>query len=270
MSVVMSAASMCADRGRSPHAEAASDPTHTLPTTVLVSVVIPARNESKNLGWVLRRMPDIVDEVVLVDGHSSDDTVEVARAARPDIVVVPDGGRGKGEAMRTGAAAARGTFIVMLDADGSMDPAELHRFIEPLAAGCEFVKGSRFLPRGGTADMTPLRKFGHRVLLVIANFLFGTRWTDLCYGYCAFSRSGYEDLALDADGFEIETQMAVRAAKLGLRTVEVPSFEYPRRWGNSQLNTFRDGVRVLWTILSERLTRPELARRTRLSKSGGN
>jgi len=265
----MSAAT-CADRGRSPHPAATPESSDLQRATVLVSVVIPARNESKNLGWVLRRMPDIVDEVVLVDGHSSDDTVEVARAVRPDIVVVPDGGRGKGEAMRAGAAASRGTFIVMIDADGSMDPAELHRFVEPLAAGCEFVKGSRFLPQGGTADMTPLRKFGHRVLLVMANVLFGTRWTDLCYGYCAFSRTGYEDLALDADGFEIETQMAVRAAKLGLRTVEIPSFEYPRRWGNSQLNTFRDGVRVLWTILSERLTRPEPARRTRLSKSGGS
>jgi glycosyltransferase involved in cell wall biosynthesis len=235
--------------------------------TVVVSVVIPARNESRNIGWVLRRMPELVDEVVLVDGHSDDDTVAVARSVRPDVVVVSDNGLGKGEAMRTGAAASRGEFIVMMDADGSMDPAELQRFIEPLAKGSDFIKGSRFLPPGGTADMTPLRKFGHRVLLTTANVLFGTRWTDLCYGYCAFSRSGWNALALDADGFEIETQMAVRSAKLGLRTVEVPSFEFPRRWGNSQLNTFRDGVRVLRTILVERVSGVETARRANLSRS---
>lgn len=239
-------------------------------TTVVVSVVIPARNESRNIGWVLQRMPDLVDEVVLVDGHSQDDTVAVARSVRPDLVVVSDNGRGKGEAMRTGAAAARGEFIVMMDADGSMDPAEIQRFIEPLADGADFVKGSRFLPRGGTADMTPLRKLGHRVLLTMANVLFGARWTDLCYGYCAFSRSGYNALALDADGFEIETQMAVRSAKLALRTVEVPSFEFPRRWGNSQLNTFRDGIRVVWTILGERVSGPEGAPSADLSETGGS
>ncbi len=237
-------------------------------TTVVVSVVIPARNESRNIAWVLRRMPDLVDEVVLVDGHSDDDTVAVARAIRPDVVVLSDNGRGKGEAMRTGGDASRGEFIVMMDADGSMDPAEIQRFIEPLADGSDFVKGSRFLPRGGTADMTPLRKSGHRVLLTLANMLFGARWTDLCYGYCAFSRSGWNALALDADGFEIETQMAVRSAKLGLRTVEVPSFEFPRRWGNSQLNTFRDGVRVLWTILAERVSGPEAVRGADLSGTG--
>ena len=237
---------------------------------VVVSVVIPARNESRNIGWVLRRMPDLVDEVVLVDGHSNDDTVAVAQSIRPDLVIVSDNGRGKGEAMRAGAAAARGEFIVMMDADGSMDPAEMNRFIEPLANGYDFVKGSRFLPPGGTGDMTPLRKFGHRVLLMTANVLFGGRWTDLCYGYCAFNRSGYEALALDADGFEIETQMAVRSAKLALRTVEISSFEFPRRWGNSQLNTFRDGFRVLWTILGERVSGPVAAPRADLSETGGN
>jgi len=247
-----------------------ADPAEPQRTAVVVSVVIPARNESRNIGWVLRRMPDLVDEVVLVDGHSDDDTVAVARAIRPDVVVVVDNGRGKGEAMRAGASAARGEFLVMMDADGSMDPAEIQRFIEPLANGSDFVKGSRFLPGGGTADMTPLRKFGHRFLLTLANVLFGARWTDLCYGYCAFNRSGYEALALDADGFEIETQMAVRSAKLALRTVEISSFEFPRRWGNSQLNTFRDGFRVLWTILGERVSGPAAAPSADLSETGGN
>ena len=218
-----------------------------------LTVVIPARNEASNIAWVLERMPAFVDEVVLVDGGSTDATVTVARAIRPDIVVVGDNGRGKGDAMRVGAAAATGSLLVMIDADGSMDPGEIERFVEPLAHGYEFAKGSRFLPGGGTLDMTRLRMAGNWALNVLANVLFRASWSDLCYGYCAFRRSAFEDLGLDADGFEIETQMVVRAAKAGLRTVEVPSFEYPRRFGNSNLNTFRDGFRVLFTIVRERL-----------------
>ncbi len=218
-----------------------------------ISVVIPARNEASNVGWVLERMPAFVDEVVLVDGGSTDGTVDVARAIRPDIVVVNDNGKGKGDAMRVGGKTATGSIVVMIDADGSMDPAELDRFVDPLARGYEFVKGSRFMPGGGTTDMTQLRMLGNWGLNVTSNILFGSRWTDLCYDYCAVRRSALEDLDLDADGFEIETQMVERATRAGLRMIEVPSFEYPRRFGTSNLNTFRDGFRVLMTILRERV-----------------
>jgi glycosyltransferase involved in cell wall biosynthesis len=244
------------DRPRvAPATTAEADSADASRATVGISVVIPARNEADNIGWVLRRIPSYVDEVVIVDGRSTDATIEVARMVRPDVVVVTDNGIGKGDAMRVGAAVARGSIIVMIDADGSMDPAEIERFVEPLAQDFDFVKGSRFLPGGGTSDMTNLRKVGHWALLGLANFLYGGRWTDLCYGFCAFRRSALEELALDADGFEIETQMAVRSARIHLRITEVPSFEYPRRFGNSQLNTFRDGWRVLMTIFQERVKR---------------
>lgn len=220
-----------------------------------ITVVIPARNEADNIAWVIRRIPGFVNEVVIVDGRSTDATIEVARMVRPDVVVVTDNGRGKGDAMRVGAVAARGSIVVMIDADGSMDPAEIERYVEPLAQGFDFVKGSRFLPGGGTSDMTNLRRAGHAGLLALANFMYGARWTDLCYGFCAFRRSALQELALDADGFEIETQMVVRAARIHLRIAEVPSFEYPRRSGFSQLNTFRDGWRVLCTIFEERVKR---------------
>ena len=238
-----------------PTTPAEADTVDSARAAVGISVVIPARNEADNIGWVLRRIPSYVDEVVIVDGRSTDATIDVARMVRPDVVVVTDNGVGKGDAMRVGAAVARGSIIVMMDADGSMDPAEIERFVEPLAQDFDFVKGSRFLPGGGTSDMTHLRKAGHWGLLGLANFMYGSRWTDLCYGFCAFRRSALEELALDADGFEIETQMAVRSARIHLRITEVPSFEYPRRFGNSQLNTFRDGWRVLMTIFQERVKR---------------
>ena len=217
-----------------------------------ISVVIPTKNEARNIAWVLERMEPIVDEVIIVDGLSSDDTVEIARAIRPDLVVVHHPIAGKGEAVRAGFAVATGDLVVMLDADGSMDPGEIQRFVEQLAAGHDFVKGSRFLPGGGTADMTLLRRMGHDVLVRLANVLMGTRYTELCYGYMAFRRSRLQELELTSSGFEIETELVLKCQRAGLAIAEVPSFESPRRYGNSNLNTFRDGWRVLRTLLRER------------------
>jgi hypothetical protein len=233
-----------------------------------VSVVIPAKNEAGNIGWVLEQLPPVVEEVILVDGHSTDGTPEVARLVRPDIVVVADGRPGKGAALRAGVEAATGDFVVMLDADGSMDPRELERFLVQLRAGCDLVKGSRFMPGAGTADMTPLRDLGNRCLLALANVLFRSSHTDLCYGYAAFRREAFQRLGLTADGFEIEAQLFLRAGRRGLRVMEVPSFEAPRREGNSNLNTFRDGWRVLKTILAERLPRLGAAARAGLPAEG--
>jgi len=221
-----------------------------------VSVVIPAKNEAGNLPWVLPRIPDLVDEVILVDGLSSDQTVAVARMVRTDVVVIHERRPGKGVALRTGFEAARGDLIVMLDADCSMDPAEIPAYVELLGNGYDMVKGSRFLPHGDSADMTPLRKAGNKGLLIMANLLFGSRHTDLCYGFMAFRRSLLESMQLDADGFEIEMQLVARATVLGARVAETPSFEAERMYGNSNLNTFRDGWRVLRTMLRERLWRP--------------
>lgn len=221
-----------------------------------VSVVIPAKNEARNIGWVLERIPDDVDEVVLVDGRSTDGTVEVARRIRPDVVVVHDDEPGKGAALRAGFRAATGRYVAMIDADGSMDPGEIPAMIEMLDGGLDLVKGSRFAAGGGTADMSILRSAGNRALLELANVMFGARHTDLCYGYAAFRREQILALDLDAVGFEIETQLFLRATRQGLRVAEFPSFEAPRRFGTSNLNTFRDGWRVLQTIFRERLRTP--------------
>jgi glycosyltransferase involved in cell wall biosynthesis len=217
-----------------------------------VTVVIPAKNEAKNIGWVVERLPSFIDELVIVDGRSTDRTVDVVLALRPDAVIVNDERPGKGAALRAGFAAASGDYVVMLDADGSMDPLEIEHFIEALDRGADLAKGSRFLDGGGTADMSYLREAGNRGLLILANLLFGAANTDLCYGFAAFRRHEIIGLDLDADGFEIETQLFMRATRQGLRVVEVPSFEAPRRSGLSNLNTFRDGWRVLMTMLRER------------------
>jgi glycosyltransferase involved in cell wall biosynthesis len=216
-----------------------------------ISVVIPALNEAENLKQVLPRIPDWIDEVILVDGHSTDDTIAVALECLPGVKVVCQKGQGKGEALREGFTAASGDVIVMMDADGSTDPTEIPLFVGALVSGADFAKGTRFVQGGGSSDLGPLRRLGNLVFTVMFRVLFRNRCTDLCYGYNAFWASVIPVLRLDADGFDVEAQMNVRALRAHLRVVEVPSYESERYRGVSHLNTFRDGWRVLATMLRE-------------------
>lgn len=223
---------------------------------VTVTVVIPALNEAANLVHVLPYISPEVEEVILVDGRSTDDTVEIARMLKPGIRVVQQLGRGKGAALRTGFLAARGQIIVMLDADGSTDPREIPAFVDALVSGADFAKGSRFLRGGGTEDMPSHRKMGNWAFVALVRLLFRGRYTDLCYGYNAFWAHVLPCLQLDGDGFEIETIMNIRALRANLRVVEVPSFEHRRVVGVGHLRTIPDGWRVLRAIFRERFARP--------------
>ncbi|MGW1319083.1 glycosyltransferase family 2 protein [Streptomyces sp. NPDC002426] len=227
-----------------------------------VSVVIPAMNEAKNLPHVFSTLPDWIHEVVLVDGNSTDDTVRVARELRPDVVVVEQAGKGKGDALISGFAACTGEIIVMVDADGSADGEEIVSYVSALVGGADFAKGSRFANGGGTDDMTPVRRLGNRALCTVVNRKFGARYTDLCYGYNAFWKHCLDRIALDCTGFEIETLMNIRVVKAGLRVQEVPSHEYNRIHGVSNLSAVRDGLRVLRVILKEKGVRRGGRRRT--------
>ena len=235
-----------------------------------VSLVIPVRNEARNIAWVLEQIVDDVDEIVLVDGHSTDATLITALRYRPDIKVVAQEGAGKGSALRTGFLAATGDIIVMMDADGSMAPQEIRHYLHFLHNGYDFVKGSRFTGGGGSLDITRFRRLGNRFLLTVFNTLYGADLTDLCYGYCAFHRRYLDVLALTATGFEIEAEMTVRAMQAGLRIAEVPSLEMPRRSGKSNLRAIRDGFRVLRTVLHGRHSGPSRYLPQALSDSSGS
>lgn len=222
-----------------------------------VSVVIPALNEADNLRQVLPRLPGTLYEVVLVDGGSIDDTVEVTRSLCPGATIVRQGGRGKGNALSLGFAACRGDIIVMLDADGSADPGEIAKFVKVLQEGTDFAKGTRFSDGGDSADITWYRRIGHAALLTLANWLHGTHYTDLCYGMNAFWAHCLPHMAIDCDGFEVETLINLRLARSPLEVREVGSVEARRIFGNSKLRTVQDGFRVLGIILAERWRKDE-------------
>lgn len=230
-----------------------------------VTIVIPAKNELASLPAVLADLPDFIDEVIVVDGHSTDGTYEFAQAHSQVDLVVRQRSKGKGAALSAGFASATKDLVIIIDADGSMDLSELDLFLNEFP-NCGIAKGSRYLSGGGSSDLTKFRSFGNKVLTGVANKFFGQQWTDMAYGYAVFDRQLLAGLALtnyDAlgsmfshkaygQGFEIETLMFCRAAKRGIKLVEVPSFEKDRIAGASNLRAIRDGVRVLLALLVER------------------
>ncbi|MBF4162038.1 glycosyltransferase family 2 protein [Nocardioides acrostichi] len=238
------------------------------PSDPRISIVVPTLNEARNLEVVLPELPHAhpgVHEIIVVDGGSVDDTVETARRILPEARILTQARRGKGNAMATGFAEVTGDIVVMFDADGSADPAEIPSFVKALTDGADFAKGSRFCVGGGSADITLIRGTGNKFLNTVMNKSFGTAFSDLCYGYNAFwadmlhvldlpehTGSGPADGAmLWGDGFEIETVIACRfAASQGL-IAEVPSVERERIFGDSNLHAVSDGFRVLRTVRTE-------------------
>ncbi|HEY4938426.1 MAG TPA: glycosyltransferase family 2 protein [Actinomycetota bacterium] len=218
-----------------------------------VSLIIPTLNEEANIGWVLQRVPACVDEIIVVDGGSTDRTVEVARTLRPDVVIVTELRRGKGVALRTGFAKATREVIVMIDADGSMDPAEIESYVLAVDQGYDLVKGSR--ATGGSTDLTPTRLLGNFCLRGLVNLLYSADFTELCYGFMALRRTSVPAMDLVADGFEIETEIVVNSLRRGMRIAEIPSHESERLNGVSHLHPVRDGLRVLSTIVRARFSR---------------
>jgi glycosyltransferase involved in cell wall biosynthesis len=224
-----------------------------------VSIVIPALNEAKNIGEVLQRINRLkLDgdlEIIVVDGCSTDGTSDVVKKVFPSAKIIIETPKGKGSALKTGFLHASGDIIITMDADGSHSPEELPRLIEPLMDGYEMVKGSRFLPGGGSDDITPVRRFGNSVFVFLVNLLYGTKYTDLCYGYRAFKREALEKIWFTTNGFDCETEQSILAKKAGIRVKEVPSYEKKRANGESNLRTIRDGARILSMIIKAKMKR---------------
>jgi glycosyltransferase involved in cell wall biosynthesis len=224
-----------------------------------ISAIICALNEEMNLPHVLPKIPQWVDEVILVDGHSTDNTIAKAREILPHIKVHSQPGRGKGDALKYGVEQANGDIIVTLDADGETPPEEMDHFIQPLLDGYDLAKGSRLFWRR-PHRMPRYRWLGNKILVLTCNVLFGTRFSDICSGYNAFRREVFLQLDLPCDvkerGCSMEQRMIVRAKKAGMKVKEVPHTSNGRIGGSSVLSTYRQsarqGFRDWLTIMEER------------------
>jgi glycosyltransferase involved in cell wall biosynthesis/anti-sigma regulatory factor (Ser/Thr protein kinase) len=226
-----------------------------------VTVVVPAKDEAANILEILPYLSGFFEVVVVVreDDYAS---AEAARTALPSARIVYQTRKGKGNALACGFEQTNGDVIVTFDIDGSADPHEIPRFVEALTRGADLAKGSRFCPGGGSQDITQFRSLGNYCLNLIASVFTGTRFTDLCYGFNAFWADQLPVLCLPdsdgdtpqrGDGFEIEAMIIGRFAISKAIIIEVPSYEYDRYHGESNLNAIRDGFRVLWTLLRDRV-----------------
>ena len=219
-----------------------------------LTVIIPTLNEEKNIAGVIRGLNQIgCRNILIIDGNSRDRTVEVAKEF--GVNVIPQNGKGKGDALRQAFNhdGLNGDVVVIMDADGSMNPKEILLFIEALDSGVDLVKGSRFLSYGYSEDMSLIRRIGNRFFVLLVNRFWAANYTDLCYGFGAFRKNAIKKLLphLKSTNFEIETEVFIKAKKLGLKVVEVPSIEFRRRHGKSNLSAFKDGFRILKTIIEE-------------------
>lgn len=215
-----------------------------------VSIVIPTLNEEKNLPKVLKNIPKDVYEVIVVDGHSKDKTVEIAKKFGSKVIFDD---KGKGSALRKGMKAAKGDIVIMMDADCSHKSSEIGLLTEGIKAGFDVCMGSRFIQGGGTEDMSWYRKIGNKFFVFLVNLIWKMNYSDLCYGYRSFRKSCINKLSLKQDGFGIETEISIKTAKKKLRVLEIPSYEKARDSGESRLRTFSDGWRIFKTIIKEML-----------------
>ncbi len=215
-----------------------------------ITVLICTLNEADNLVHILPKIPQWVDEVLLVDGHSTDNSIEAAKKLCPDVKVLYQPGKGKGDALSYGFKHASGNIIVTLDADGSTNPEEMPKFIQPLLDGYDFAKGSRFL--GQSPVMPRLRRFGNRLFAWLTNILYGTKYTDLCAGLNAFRTKILQQIDPQGTSALWEPTINIRLKKRELKVIEVSQQDSGRIAGRCEANPLRQGLRILRIIIEER------------------
>lgn len=222
-------------------------------TNSVVSVIIPAYNEEKTIGYVIEEVMHMMDalnvpyEIIVVDDGSTDGTREIA--SRYKVTLLSNGrNRGKGYALRRGFQYAQGDIIVTIDADGSHNPKEIPELIDSIFDGADIVAGSRFL--GSDRDHTSkLHVFGNNLINLTIMVLTRKLITDSQTGLRAFKKDFLKKIDLESCGYEIETEITVKGLKNGFKFKEIPISCNRRKYSVSKLRTLSDGYKILKTIL---------------------
>jgi len=216
-----------------------------------VTVVISAKNEGPSVGDVIRGAKPYADEVLVMDGHSTDSTSERARAEGALVEIDP--GRGKGSAVRAAIGLARSDILVFIDADGSHDPHDIPRLVKPVADGeADLCVGSRFL--GGSEELSInigqlIRSIGNISMNIAINRRFDVHLSDTLNGYRVIRRDVARKLQLAEDSHTIEQEMVIRALRMGFTVKNIAVHEYARKHGASHIHIWREWPSFVWCLL---------------------
>lgn len=217
-----------------------------------VSIIIPCKNEGEGIRKIIRSVKSYGSEILVIDGHSEDNTKEIAQ--KENVLFFLDNKKGRGDAIRIGIQKAKGQFLVFVDADGSPDVTDIPHLLTPLSTNkADVVLASR--RTGGSFDLNMtfsgiLRSGGADLLTLLVNKRFNTNYSDILYSFRAIKKSVAKKLLLKSDDFTLEQEIVVSALKKGYRVLEVPSREKARAWGKSKLRTIT-GVKFLLYLIKD-------------------
>jgi glycosyltransferase involved in cell wall biosynthesis len=214
-----------------------------------VSVVIITLNEADSVPLLIKEMPmDVIDETVFVDGHSTDGTPDIIRSFGFPVYMQPN--RGYGDAFNYGIFKASGDIIILMDSDGSHNPADIPRLLQKIDEGYDFVLGSRYMKGAGSGDDTSIRLFGNKFFTMLTNIIWRMRVSDSLYLFAAVKRHVIEQMEKTrARGFEYCVEFIIKAYKAGFKFAEIPCYERPRFGGKQKTIAPIHGAKILWAIL---------------------
>jgi len=214
-----------------------------------VTLQIPTLNEAGSLAKTLKQVPrEAINEILVIDGHSIDDTIKIAESLGCRAILQPK--KGYGNAMKYGFTQAKGDIIIIMDADGSPQPKDIPRLIKKMGEGnYDMVLGSRYLPGGGSQDDTLIRYIGNKLFTRITNLRHGSKFSDSLYMFAAMKKDMLLNLGLKSEDFALCIEILVKAHKKGYKIGEVPCFERVRFASESRVNALTDGIKILWQLL---------------------
>jgi len=219
----------------------------------MVALIITTMNEVDGLKWLWPRLrTDLVSEVLVVDNHSTDGTLEFLSNKPCQIITQSVGGRGNG--IREAMDYVRDDAVILMSSDGNDDPEYIPALISKLREGYDFVSGTRFATGGSSDDSDDplrIRRFGNKLFTAMVNLLFAAHYTDTAFGFRIFKKEAWDAMNIDAKRNETEYMMSIRAAKLKLKTVEIPMIEGRRVGGEVKAKTWSTGLSFLKLIFSE-------------------
>lgn len=215
-----------------------------------VSVIIPTLNEAVNIGRVLSEIPkESVDEILVVDGHSTDGTYELVK--KLGYSVIYQEGKGYGAAINTGVKNVAGDIIIIMDADGSANPKDIPRLLDKISEGYDVALASRYMNGGYSYDDTFLHYIGNKVFTLLCNKIHRVGVCDSLYAFMALKKEIFNAIQMRSKDLEYCMEILIKMHKAGFKMAEIPAVERKRTHGRSKVSALYHGLQILWVIIRE-------------------